>query len=444
MKPSVLCLVISCLTCALLIGAAGADSAAAQGFTDAETQGIQAFLDQQFADRADGMVVGLIDENGTRVLGAGRLGDGSGRTVNGDTVFEIGSVTKVFTSLLLLEMRRDGLFMPTDPVANYLPDHVRVPMHEGQSITLEHLAAQEAGMLFNASNHIVAHWVDAYNAYTVEDMYAFLKQHELKTTPGAAFRYSNIGMSLLGHILERRSGHGFDTLVTDRICEPLGMLDTRIGLTSEQKQRRAVGHDAVGDPAPFYQLQVMEAAGAMHSTANDLLRFLSLQLGFTQSPMSLLVEQTHVIRHHDAGHFGRTAMPWYDLGVYQPDGSDFRGHGGTTAGASSFIGFDLGKRRGVVVLTNQVVETTGRHFCHAGNLACAILQGVRLTPSHGSGFLREHVGLGFGLVEAPDADGFRINTVYADSPAEHAGISVGMLLQAVDGVSVQGLSLAEF
>lgn len=152
---------------------------------------------------------------------------------------------------------------------------VKVPTHGGKEITLLNLAVQDSGLPFNADNLSNKTFPANYNDYTVGDLYAFLSEYKLPREPGAKFDYSNVGMSLLGHVMELETGADYESLVVDRICQPLSMTSTRIKLTPELKARMATGHAKDGKRAPYYKLQVMAGAGALCSTANDLLKCLS-------------------------------------------------------------------------------------------------------------------------------------------------------------------------
>ena len=121
-------------------------------FDEADADSIKAFLRQNFANTNAGMVIGLLDERGSRIFSAGKLDNATSQGVNGDTVFEIGSITKTFTSLLLLDLVRHGDMKLSDLVAHYLPSVVKVPAHGGKEISLLNLAAQDSGLPFNADN----------------------------------------------------------------------------------------------------------------------------------------------------------------------------------------------------------------------------------------------------------------------------------------------------
>jgi len=420
---------------------------AQERFTDAEVNAVQTFLRTNFTTRSAGMVIGLLDQRGSKVLSAGKLDNGTDQQVSGDTIFEIGSVTKVFTSLLALDMARRGEVKLYDPVSKYLPERVKVPGYDGKEITLRNLAAQDSGLPWNPGNlesilyrdpknPTLKEFKDASDAYTAEDLYAFLSAYKLTNAPGTRFQYSNVGMALLGHALELKAGTNYESLVADRICNPLKMDSTRIRLTPELKARLARGHWADGKPSENVNSQVMASAGALFSTANDLLKFLSANLGFTRTELGPLMEEMLVVRHTGTPQFGNTAMPWLDEGMYQPPGSELLGHGGGGFGYLVFVGLDKRKRRAVVVLCNQMTV-------NPAGVGWTILQGMELSWENITWFVREIVGTGVALDADPNTGLLRITTVYPKSPAGLAGLTTGLMIRKIDGVRVEGKSLQE-
>lgn len=442
-RPGMCCKVFRAGFAVLLLAAA--HTALAQNeITGADANAAQAFLRAKFTKGDSGMVIGLLDKSGSRVFSAGKLGNGTDREVDGDTVFELGSVTKVFTSLLALESASRGEVKLDDPVAKYLPPSVRMPAYDGKQITLRHLAAQDSGLPFHHGDlndwkekgYTIKEVKKLCEAFTVQDLYAFLSNYTLEIEPGTKFTYSNPGMGLLGHVIELRTGQGYESLVVDRICRPLGMEDTRITLTPGQEERLARGHYLDGEPSDNLKLRAASGAGSLLSTANDLLKFLAVNLGFTRTALNPFLEEMQVVRHTGAPKFGATAMPWMDEGLYQPPGSDLLGHGGGGFGYLAFMGFDKKKRRAVVVLSNQMVFT-------AHGVGWAVLQGMPLTRENVSIMVREMVGVGLGF-EADEQSGLlRITTVYPDSSSGDAGLTTGMAVQTIDGMPVAGKSMQE-
>src|SRR4051812_38157773 len=188
-----------------------------------DTEAIQEFLHRNFDGKNAGMVIGVVDEHGSQVFAVGKLDNGTDQKVNGDTLFEIGSITKTFTVLLLEDMVNRGEMAIDDPVEKYLPNSVKVPSHGGKKITLLNLAAQDSGLPFDGTNMIQRDPRNIFADYTADNLYTFLSGYTLTQDPGAEFRYSNAGIAVLGNAIERRSGRDFESLVRERICTPLHM-----------------------------------------------------------------------------------------------------------------------------------------------------------------------------------------------------------------------------
>jgi D-alanyl-D-alanine-carboxypeptidase/D-alanyl-D-alanine-endopeptidase len=220
-----------------------------------------------------GIVVGVIGPEGRRAISYGHLEKGDAHPLSGDTVFEMGSVTKVFTSLLLADMVQKGEVSLDDPVAKYLPAMVKMPTRNGRVITLVDLATHTSGLPRLPTNLKPKDPANPYADYSVEQMYEFLSSYELTRDIGSKYEYSNLGGGLLGHVLALKAGKSYEELVESRICGPLGMHDTRITLTPEMKARLAVGHDASMNSVANWDLPTLAGAGAIRSTANDMLTF---------------------------------------------------------------------------------------------------------------------------------------------------------------------------
>ena len=241
-------------------------------------------IDQQ--KQAVGIVVGVIEPNGRRVVAYGNLANGDPRTVDGDTIFEIGSVTKVFTSLVLADMVNRKEVALDDPAAKYLPENVKMPERNGKSITLLDLSTHSSGLPRLPSNLKPKDPRNPYADYSVDDLYQFLSGYTLPRDPGSEFEYSNLGAGLLGHLLASRAGTDYESLVGTRITRPLSMPDTGITLSSSMEQRMATGHNAMLAPAANWDLPTLAGAGALRSSANDMLTFLEAFLGYKESPLA--------------------------------------------------------------------------------------------------------------------------------------------------------------
>ncbi len=320
------------------------------------------------ADRIDvhrqavGIVVGVVDANGRRIVAYGKRAASDPRLPDGDTVFEIGSITKVFTSLLLADAVERKEVALTDPVAKYLPATVTVPQR-GRAITLEDLASHRSGLPRMPSNFAPKDAANPYADYSVEQMYQFLSGHQLTRDVGAQYQYSNYGAGLLGHVLARRAAMDYESLVKARITGPLGMRDTGITLTPEMKARLASGHTSSLEPTRNWDLPTFAGAGALRSTANDMLTFLSAAIGLTPSPLTAAMAGTLATRWPAGQGPMEIALGWH---IYKAPGGDLIWHNGGTGGYRTFMGYNLRTRVGIVVLSNTSTpagpDDIGRHL----------------------------------------------------------------------------------
>jgi len=298
-----------------------------------------------------GIVAGMIGPNGRKIVSYGALEKGDTRVLNGDTVFEIGSVTKVFTSLLLADMVQRGEVALSDPVAKYLPATVKMPQRNGRQITLQDLATHTSGLPRLPANLKQTDAANPYADYTVAQMYEFLSSYELTREIGSQYEYSNLGGGLLGHVLALRAGKDYESLVRARITGPLGMKDTAIALSPEMKAQLAVGHDAKMSAVGNWDLPTLAGAGALRSTANDLLTFVAANLGYVKTPLAPAMSARLDVRKPTGNPGLEIALAWHILASAGDDGMVVW-HNGGTGGYRSFIGFNPKARVGVVVLAN--------------------------------------------------------------------------------------------
>ena len=309
--------------------------------------------------RAVGLVlVGVEKGKPPRIYTAGT--SGSGVALDGNTEFEIGSVTKVFTTALLADMVQRGEVHLDDPVSKYLPATVHVPSRAGKEITLLDLATQSSGLPRLPNNLHPANIANPYADYSVQQLYDFLSSYELTRDIGSRFEYSNLGVGLLGHVLSLRAGKSYEALVTERILEPLGMHDTRITLTPAMLAHLAPGHNDAGAAVANWDLPTLAGAGALRSTANDMAKFLAANLDSTLGPVARDLARAHTPLRDTDQPAMRIGLAWLTL---NPFGTPITWHNGGTGGYHTFIGFDPTHDRGVVILANssRSIDDIGLH-----------------------------------------------------------------------------------
>ncbi|KJC61172.1 hypothetical protein UP10_09865 [Bradyrhizobium sp. LTSPM299] len=327
-----------------------------------------------------GIVASVFDPIGQKTVAHGHSGAANDRALDGDTVFEIGSITKVFTALLLAEMVTRGEVALDDPAAKFLPADVKMPARSGKQITLLDLATYSSG-LPRVPDGIPADGDNPYAAYTVEQLYAFLSGHTLRFDPGTHYEYSNLGFGLLGHVLALRANMSYEDLVVSRICAPLGLADTRISLTSSMRERLAQGHLSNLKPASNWDIPTLAGAGALRSTANDLVKFMNATCmagaGAPLRPAIGLLLQTR----------RPTNVPRWEVGlgwfVLSANKDEIVWKDGMTGGYGTFVGYSTSLRSGAVVLSNTAnsVNDIGFNLANPANKLAQYPPEVTVDPA---------------------------------------------------------------
>src|SRR5437588_859168 len=229
------------------------------------------------------LVFGVVDGDNSEVVAFGKLDNGA--APDGDTVYEIGSVTKTFTATLLAQAVLSGRVTLDTPVAQLLPDF-KIPSRGGKEITLGELATQHSGLPRLPSNLLPKDAANPYADYDVAKLKAFLAEYELPRDPGASYEYSNLGFGLLGYALAQLEHTTYGVVAHEEILEPLGMTMSSTGFTDAMRAHLAPGHDGAGKAAKNWDLDALAGAGAVRSTANDMLRYLKANMGIGRSPLT--------------------------------------------------------------------------------------------------------------------------------------------------------------
>jgi D-alanyl-D-alanine-carboxypeptidase/D-alanyl-D-alanine-endopeptidase len=336
-----------------LIGALAWSIAASRARAQTPTdEAIRAILQErvEVAHQSVGIVAGLIHSSGRQLVTYGQSGAANGRPLDGDTVFEIGSITKVFTALLLADMVTHGEVNLSDPVARYLPAEVKVPSRGGKQITLLDLATYTSGLPRNPDNAVPKDADNPRADYTVEQLYAFLSGHTLRHDPGTRYEYANLGFGLLGHALALRAGKSYEELILSRVCKPLGLESTGISLSASMRERLAQGHNSILKPTKNWDLPTLAGAGALRSTANDLFAFLdAVTFARPDTPLRSAIEMLLKTRREAYERNVKVALGWF---ISLGEGNEIVWKEGGTGGYSSFIGFSLRNRQASIVLSN--------------------------------------------------------------------------------------------
>ncbi|GAA0886511.1 hypothetical protein GCM10009120_51100 [Sphingobacterium siyangense subsp. cladoniae] len=301
-----------------------------------------------------GLVLAIIDRGKVYRYHYGTVDKRHSELPKSSTIFEIGSITKTFTSLLLAQELVSGKMGLNDPVDNYLPDSIRLIGPHGNPVRLIHLSNHTSGFprlpanIFNGN-------IDPQNPYrhfVVDSLYSNLVHFRTDTQPGKSFSYSNYGAGLLGTILEKHSGSDFGKLIESRICRPLLMRHTFVDIPTKLEDTFAQGYNEQGLATGPWDLASLKGSGAVRSTLDDMVIYARAQLG-EDNPLQNAIDLSHVPTFAGPGQV--MAMGWRIDKIGQ---QDYYHHSGGTGGFRSYIGFDKGRRFAVVILSNAAVDVT--------------------------------------------------------------------------------------
>ena len=316
---------------------------------------IQALIDQLITTTtAVGITVGVIDQGKIEYYFSGKPSVQSEENVSKDHIFEIGSISKVFTGLLMVEFLKDGKIALDDPIEDYLKG-IKIPQKNGKKITFRHLATHTSGLPKLPTNF---HPQDKHNPYPDYDkhhLYEFLESYELLREPGEKYEYSNVGMALLGHILSVIEEKPFDELVHDKILRNLGMKNSAVFNKEISKDRLARGHH-VKSYVKNWDFSIFAPAGSICSNIEDMTLFLAANMGMINTVLFDSMNHSHQQMYElNEGYLGLTSIGfgWH---ISNATDGEIIWHNGGTGGYRSFMGFNPKTQKGVVILSNSTEE----------------------------------------------------------------------------------------
>jgi serine-type D-Ala-D-Ala carboxypeptidase/endopeptidase len=301
----------------------------------------------------DSASIALVGPEGDVFIGVGRLSASDARAPDPDTLYEIGSISKVFTGLLLAQLIEAGEVAPEQTIDSLLPEPVMVPGRSGLEITLVNVTTHRSGLPRLADNMPFADPGDPYADYTTELLYEFLNGYSLPRDPGASYEYSNLAVGLLGHGLGRRAGSDWRSALEARVLMPLGLADTTPEPSAEQLSRLAPPHDADRFGVDSWHFQDSSgAAGALRSTARDLATFARAQIDPSSAGgLGPAIERSQLA----VTDFGAEADIGYGWFLLEDGALHF--HNGGTGGYLSFLIVDRSAGLALVALLNTSIAT---------------------------------------------------------------------------------------
>ncbi len=313
-----------------------------------------------------GLSIGFLMGDSVKVYGYGETVNGNGKVPDTNTLFEIGSITKTMTAALAAGFSLSEHFALDSSIAVLLPEGAPRLEMGGHAVTLGSLLNHTSGLPRIPDD--LAEGYDPekpYLHYDKRKVYAYLKPEILQSIPGKALSYSNLGVALVGLLMEDFYGKPYETLVTEKVCLPLGMQDTRIRYGDAERIRMAQGHDQNGKPVPAWGdgMGGFEAAGALRSSVADMLKYTRALLGSAPSGLDPALQLCQVTTFKNAE--AEIGLSWFKD---SESGNPFLLHDEGTAGFTSFLGFSKDKHAGLVLLSNSANANLGELFAALGEI----------------------------------------------------------------------------
>lgn len=297
----------------------------------------------------------VVSEKETKFYSVGKTSkESNAKAADENTVYEIGSITKVFVGILLAEAVKRGEVKFDDPISKYLPNIVVTPKLNGKEITLLDLTTHSSSLPRLPANLSPKNNDNPYADYTVAQMYEFLGQVKLTKEIGSEYAYSNFGAGLLGHILSLKANMQFENLLKSRILKPLGMNDTAIVLNPQMKANLAFGHNAEGRQTLNWDFDALTAAGSLRSTASDMAKFISANLALTKTPLALSLAEAQIMRRTGERPTQKIGLGWHADPLFD---RQLIFHGGGTGGYVAIVILDKDRKSGVFVATNSTSKS---------------------------------------------------------------------------------------
>jgi len=316
---------------------------------------IQQLIDSYIKNTpAVGVAVAYVDHGNIKFFFSGKSSIDQDKLITNESVFEIGSITKVFTTLALMEQIREGKILLDDPIEKYLPG-IKIPEKNGNKITVKQLATHTSGLPCVPTNLYPEDEQAPYDDYDLVKLYEFLGEYELEKEPGAEYEYSNLGMALLGHVLAKADQKSYEEMMQARVFDRIFLRNTYLSYKDVDPSKMAQGHHLY-EKVKNWNLSIISPAGSICSNIDDMVIFLAANMGLINSIMCDLLHGCHAkqvdIPKNSFGLIG-VGLGWH---INYSEEGDIIWHNGGTGGYESFIGFNPDTQKGIVILSNSTED----------------------------------------------------------------------------------------
>ncbi len=305
-----------------------------------------------FKSKTVGLSIGILKDGKTSFYNYGETKMGDGKTPSSKNLYEIGSITKTFTGLLLAKAVIEKKISLNDPVNKYLPKDIPVIKFGNDTLKIIHLSNHTSGLPPLPDNlDLNNNSANPYKNYDAAKLYTFLKTAKLAQKPGAKFEYCNLGVGLLGTILEKVNKIPFEKMVTNFICAKAGMNATKQLLTKKDSALFMQGYDGNILAQGQWDFKALGAAGCLRSNAEDMLKYAAINLSSKDEVLQQAIELAHTLTFNQDGE--KIGLNWF---IREWGWGNVLFHNGGTGGYRSFLAINLKTANAVIILSNTAVS----------------------------------------------------------------------------------------
>jgi CubicO group peptidase (beta-lactamase class C family) len=309
---------------------------------------VQPFM---FESKTVALSIGILKEGKTYFYNYGETKKANGKLPSSKNLYEIGSITKTFTGILLAKAVTENKIKLNDPVNKYLPKNIPLISFGDDTLKIVHLSNHTSGLPPLPDNFDTTDLTNPYRNYDEKKLLEYLKHASLSRKPGQKFEYCNLAVGLLGYIIQQVNKMPFDKMVSTFITSKAGMTDTRQLLTKKDSTLFMQGYDESFFPQSQWDFKALTAAGSLRSNTEDMLKYAALNLKAPDDKMQKVIDLSHV-QTFDAGD-QKIGLNWF---MQNWGWGQLLFHGGATGGYRSLLAINPKTGNAIILLSNTGVS----------------------------------------------------------------------------------------
>jgi CubicO group peptidase (beta-lactamase class C family) len=309
---------------------------------------IQPFM---FETKTVALSIGVLKDGKTYFYNYGETKKGNGQIPSSKNLYEIGSITKTFTGILLAKAVTENKIKLNDPVNKYLPKNIPVIKFGDDTLKIVHLSNHTSGLPPLPDNFDTTDLTNPYRNYDEKKLLEYLKHASLSRKPGQKFEYCNLAVGLLGYILQGVNKMPFEKMVTTFISSKAGMTDTREFLTKKDSISFMQGYDESIALQSQWDFKILTAAGSLRSNTEDMLKYAALNLNALNEKIQKAIDLSHTATF-DAGQ-QKIGLNWF---IQNWGWGQLWFHGGATGGYRSLLAINPKTTNAIIILSNTAVS----------------------------------------------------------------------------------------